>query len=62
MKKGGKFFIISWYLFVIAYGINLLVAFSLFGKEGIKAVAEFVGSIWGLWFLVKVKELIELEK
>lgn len=57
MKRGGSFFVFSWYFFLVVYILNLLIGFALLNEA--KGVGMIIGSIWGLWFLVKVKDLIE---
>ena len=62
MKKGGKFFVFSWYFFVVVLTLNLLVAFIVLGERPYEAIGMIIGSGWDLWFLMKVKELLEQEQ
>ena len=62
MKKGGKFFVFSWYFFVVVITLNLLVGFIILGKGPYEAIGMIIGSGWDLWFLMKVKELLEQEQ
>jgi len=59
MKRGGNFFVFSWYFFLIVNVLNFLLGFALLGSKGAEGVGMIVGSVWGLWFLTKVKDLIE---
>ncbi|MCD6086023.1 hypothetical protein J7J37_00475 [bacterium] len=59
MKKGGKFFVFSWYFFVVVLALDLLLGFIILGTKPYEAIGMMIGSVWSLWFLMKVKELVE---
>ena len=61
MKKGGKLFVFTWYFFMAVLTIDLFLGFVVLGENVGGGIGMIIGSAWNLWFLLKVKELIEGE-
>ena len=61
MKKGGKLFVFTWYFFMGVFTLDLLLGFVVLGENVGAGIGMIIGSAWNLWFLLKVKELIEGE-
>lgn len=58
-KKAGKFFVVSWYVFLVAYAFSILGGLAVLAENPTKGIGVALGGVWGLWFVFKVKNLLE---